>query len=126
MTIKKMNPEAKELWVEALESDRYRQICGDVSQTSENGNIKHMCVMGVLNHVYAIKHKKLDKYGMPKGSLASDDHHGAVLKWAGIDKNTVDEMIERNDSRKTDSLDDVATGGYWSFKRFAAHIKKTL
>lgn len=113
--VKKMDPKAKRLWVQALRSGKYIQICGAMRGTcqvidmSSSGverqkevpdmTYKNMCVMGVLADV-ALENSGL-KYSMENwnkfayGDIPTD----RTLKWAGMDEDVMDQFMSENDSK---------------------------
>lgn len=85
-----MNTEVQTIWVEALESGRYPQVTGMLTQIDEDGKVIGHCCLGVLQELAAdrgitTRHPRTDLglmfYGPDKseGVLSIE-----VQQWAGL------------------------------------------
>ncbi len=119
----RMNKKVKKLWVDALNSGKYKQICGymrDVvpgakDDTEIDMSRKSMCVMGVLAEV-ALEQSGL-KYTSEnylKFASGNDYPSNKTMEWAGLTSKQVEKLIAANDGNKM------------TFEDFAEHIQKTL
>ncbi len=97
----KMPARIKELWVQALRSGEYTQICGKMRVTSrmtaatrERHGEGHCC-LGVLTEI-AKKEGVLDQFKVnPRGEKLTTE----VRQWAGLNNRAVTTLITQNDGR---------------------------
>lgn len=118
------------MWVEALRSGKYKQICNMMRDTRMNDegyeaipdvNPKNnnMCVMGVLADLALISsHLKYDLTNWKKFSEYNDGPTTRTLEWAGLTGEEANKLIEYNDG-----IGEVETK---TFKEFANYIEKNL
>lgn len=113
-----LKPYAKKLWVDALRSGNYAQVCDRMIADDEqigSKKCKGMCVMGVLADV------AMRDSGLPMNYLTwrefargNEEPTNRTLQWAGLDISTMVKMIDENDKR-------VKT-----FDQFAQYIEENL
>lgn len=135
MPTAKMNPEIKELWVNALTSGDYKQ--GQCYLSTSEGDRTEYCCWGVLSDlavkagITTVDDTKVESYRgevtLRRYGSVLDTHSARyppreVLEWAGIDTDvpvhlgvppTVNKLADWNDDSK-------------SFKWIAAYIKRYL
>jgi hypothetical protein len=130
MITSKINPEIKELWCTALESEEYPQATNRLR--TETG----FCCLGVLSDL-AVKagvqkwiHNADDDdcegYGIPNedGSFTRGLLHRDIQKWAGLTGPSADDPVVRiaNETHRLSGLND---SGY-DFKSIARLIREQL
>lgn len=116
-----MKSRAKKMWVEALTSGEYKQICSYMRDVDDNEKPvmaeenKNMCVMGVLADL-ALRDAglKITQANWTKFAGHNEAPTERTLEWAGLEKSNAHDMIDLNDE---DSM---------SFKEFAKYIKENL
>ena len=114
-----MNPEIKQRWIEALNSDEYKQTKERLKDSTG------FCCLGVVTDLYIKEHNQ--EWTLNEDSdYTFDGWHGAlsseVMNWAGIkgDTGTLKEPVDG-----VDNLAGLNDNGY-SFKQIAQVIKEQL
>lgn len=118
---KEMNSEAKELWLEGLRSDRYKQGKGCLLDSEGK-----FCCLGVLTDVYATKFNY--KWNFADDGVASFSGESAILpvkvaKWAGVARNPHVEMMDGENTLT--ALNDSISNPF-NFKEIAAVVDRQL
>ncbi len=117
-----MDPTAKKLWIDALRSGVYVQVCGVMrDEKREKENItpdmkkNDMCVMGVLADV-ALRNSDLPYTVESWGKFAMNNTAPTdkTLQWAGINVSVMNKLMGDNDAEKM------------TFDEFANYIEKNL
>lgn len=103
MTINKMNPEVKALWLEALESGEYKQCKGKLTHVAEDGSKSHCC-LGVLSEL-GVRAGVLSSKTYPEANrLYYGDYEESatvppeVMKWADLSSCNPD-VVFKDDGR---------------------------
>ena len=112
-----MNPEVKQRWIEALNSDEYTQTKGCLRDSTG------FCCLGVLTDLYAKEHDQEWKVNDMSNFYSFNGRNGTlyseVLKWSGLetdDPNYLDGRVH---------LSQLNDDGY-SFKRIAQIIEENF
>ena len=116
-----MNPEIKQCWIEALNSDEYKQTRNKLKDSTG------FCCLGVLTDLYIKEHNEEWKvnwcgdyyFGEWSSTLSNE-----VMNWAGI-YDCMGRLNEPVGVGEFDTLAILNDGGY-SFKQIAQVIEEQL
>lgn len=125
-TARKMDPEIKALWLEALRSGEYKQGEGNLCRLVDG--VERHCCLGVLSELYPNVQKRSIGNGifalLPEGDgseSATHLPHMVIATWAGIDESY---SVQEDDGRWT-TLYSMNDRGY-SFETIANVIEEQL
>lgn len=83
-----IDPEVKELWVEACESDEFQNSIGYLRSKNAEGVIVGYCCLGVLTELYNRAHPDEDAFTDDRGDVIATEGKyllsPAVRKWSGL------------------------------------------
>lgn len=140
----KMSAKAKKLWVESLESGKFKQCQGTLAEKNSDGKSYSYCCLGVLTHLHA-KHvlgKTLNQ------AFLDGDYHSPVdnetltlssattlpkevVKWSGLENDNPDTCFQPNTDEEDYVSEDVSCAGLnddheLSFKEIAGVVRKSF
>jgi hypothetical protein len=136
----KMNPKVRKLWLDALESGKFKQVKGTLCQRSADGKSISYCCLGVLTYLHA-KHvlNKTISQAFRDGdyhSLADDEKLDfnttttlpkEVIKWAGLNNdNPYTNYVKEPEIENPATCADLNDEHQFSFKKIAAIIRKSF
>lgn len=112
-----MNPEVKEMWMNALNSEEYKQTGGTLKET-RNGKVVGYCCLGVLCDL-AIKAGAVEGLAWGATAWGADGFHDiletgehgevrrtagmppfSVYQWAGLDEDNAMFLADLNDATR--------------------------
>lgn len=106
MPEKKMNPEVKALWIEALRSGKYQQGQGALRRISDGGGPDQFCCLGVLCDLaptelgswFSAEFENYRQFGTNVNTSQVGVLTSEVTNWANLFY--YGELIDLNDSKK--------------------------
>lgn len=142
----KMNPKPRKLWLDALESGKFKQTEGTLCQRNADGKSISYCCLGVLTHLHA---KHVLGKTISQAFLDGDYHSPVdnetltfvnattlpkeVVKWAGLHNDNPDtNYVEEHEEDDPDfvgagaSCADLNDEHKLSFKEIAKVIRKSF
>lgn len=106
MPEKKMNPEVKALWIEALRSGKYQQGQGGLRKVIGGDEPDQFCCLGVLCDLvptelgswFSAEFENYRQFGIDVNTSQSGVLTSEVANWANL--SYFDKLIDLNDSKK--------------------------
>jgi len=115
-----MNPEIKKRWIEALNSDEYKQTKMFLKDSTG------FCCLGVLTDLYIKDHNQewnLDEYGKYSFQLEGGVLHTYVVNWSGLN---YDDPYYHDSNTDDDIYLSVLNDSGRSFKQIAQVIEENF